>query len=277
MTWPFTPQARGVASPDPHIRPPLREQARDRHHWHPHPVLASVMDRVGQVRGNLQQHAAGGEALRSVARRRPHDRHGLGHPGLPGRADGDLGVLPTTPGPRSARSTGTSTRTATSPGKHREGQGTEDATGPNKGRDRGRRHHAPRDLRHRRTGRRDAAIISLLWDTGLRRSEVARLALDDLDLDRQVVLVRESKNGEWRTAFFTTATAKRLALYLRRRLAKHPEALWTGHCGALGSDGIRLMLARRSRAAGVSVSRRTSSDEDWLPGGSRRVALRLRS
>jgi len=39
------------------------------------------------------------------------------------------------------------------------------------------------------TARRDTAIIRLLIDTGLRRSECVGITLDDLDLDDQVVMV----------------------------------------------------------------------------------------
>lgn len=43
------------------------------------------------------------------------------------------------------------------------------------------------------TGLRDKALIELLYGTGIRRSEVAHLTLEDLDLEARTVLVREGK------------------------------------------------------------------------------------
>ena len=44
-------------------------------------------------------------------------------------------------------------------------------------------------------GRRDAALVSLLLDSGLRASEVCRLAVEDLDLDEGLLVV-QVKGGD---------------------------------------------------------------------------------
>lgn len=44
-------------------------------------------------------------------------------------------------------------------------------------------------------GLRDRALLELLYSTGLRRAEAARLALYDLDPNRRLVFVREGKGG----------------------------------------------------------------------------------
>ncbi|BCS94122.1 Tyrosine recombinase XerA [Metallosphaera sp. J1] len=63
---------------------------------------------------------------------------------------------------------------------------------------------------------RDKVIISLLVDTGLRSSELLSLKRGDVDLDRMVIRVRETKNGEERIVFFTSRTATLLKQYLRK-------------------------------------------------------------
>lgn len=101
--------------------------------------------------------------------------------------------------------------------------------------------------------RRDAAILWMLADTGMRRGELAGLSLADLDLDEDVATVL-GKGRRPRSVPFGPKAAKALDRYLRAR-AKHPhaklDALWLGHKGALGPDGIRQMLERRGAQAGV--------------------------
>jgi integrase/recombinase XerD len=45
-------------------------------------------------------------------------------------------------------------------------------------------------------GLRDRAILEVLYSTGLRRGEVIRLAVDDIDHDRGTVLVRQGKHAK---------------------------------------------------------------------------------
>jgi integrase/recombinase XerD len=42
-------------------------------------------------------------------------------------------------------------------------------------------------------GLRDRALLELLYGTGMRRSEVSRLRIDDVDLDERVILIRQGK------------------------------------------------------------------------------------
>jgi integrase/recombinase XerC len=84
------------------------------------------------------------------------------------------------------------------------------------------------------TDRRDAAILRLFLDTGVRVSEAAGIMLPgDLELDDQVVIVL-GKGRRPRTVPFGRKTA--LARYLRMR-AGHPFAylpnLWLGQAGAV--------------------------------------------
>lgn len=101
--------------------------------------------------------------------------------------------------------------------------------------------------------RRDLAIIRLFIDTGMRRAELAGLKVDDLDWQNQVAIVM-GKGSRPRACPFGAKTAQALDTYLKHR-DRHPHAaarsLWVGSRGALSDDGVRLMLERRGRAAGV--------------------------
>jgi site-specific recombinase XerD len=104
--------------------------------------------------------------------------------------------------------------------------------------------------------RRDLAIIRLLWDTGARLSEVANLKLDDVDLDVDVIHVL-GKGRRPRAIPFSPKTGQAITRYLRSRAtdryARH-ERLWLAEKGKgpLTANGIKLMLRRRGKAAGVN-------------------------
>jgi len=104
------------------------------------------------------------------------------------------------------------------------------------------------------THRRDMAIIRLLIDSGLRRSELANLTIEDLDLDNQIVNVI-GKGNRPRTVPFGRKTARDLDRYLRVRtshyLAKRPE-LWVGRGGPMTPSGIYQVVTERATEAGLS-------------------------
>lgn len=106
--------------------------------------------------------------------------------------------------------------------------------------------------------RRDTAIILMFIDTGLRISELASLKVDDIELTNRRFLVR-GKGNRLRIVGFGNSVGLALARYLRSR-AKHPSAalpeLWLSgrRHRALSVNGIKRMLARRGKQAGVSGS-----------------------
>ena len=67
-------------------------------------------------------------------------------------------------------------------------------------------------------------LILILYCTGLRFGEAVRLQLQDVDLERQLFLVRESK-GKTRLVPFRSDLARELETYLseRRRIARTPD------------------------------------------------------
>src|SRR5439155_2976035 len=102
--------------------------------------------------------------------------------------------------------------------------------------------------------RRDTAILRLFIDTGMRRSELAYLKIQDIDLDHNVALV-VGKGRRPRAVPFGRKTAQALDRYLRLR-AQHrhaeSEGLWLGPQGPLADSAVDLMVRRRARQAGPS-------------------------
>jgi integrase len=70
--------------------------------------------------------------------------------------------------------------------------------------------------------RRDTAIIRLLIDSGMRRSEISGLKVSDVHFDQGVAIVL-GKNRKPRACPFGKKTAQALDRYLRTRSA-HPDA-----------------------------------------------------
>jgi len=99
--------------------------------------------------------------------------------------------------------------------------------------------------------RRDAAIIRLFLDTGMRAGGLVGLVVTDLDFDHDVAVVM-GKGRRARAAPFGARTALRRYLRARARhpLASRPE-LWLGKRGAMTDSGVRQMLERRATDAGV--------------------------
>lgn len=122
--------------------------------------------------------------------------------------------------------------------------------------------------------RRDTAVIRLFVDTGMRRGELAALAVDDVDLRDQLAHV-VGKGRRPRTVPFGARTGQALSRYLRER-AKHPLSslpnLWLGEKGKrpLTDDGVKQMLDRRGNAIGVHVHAhmfRHGFADSWLSSG----------
>ena len=109
--------------------------------------------------------------------------------------------------------------------------------------------------------RRDQAILRLFFDIGVRRSGLAYLRVQDVDLDAYpptVTIVGKGQRGQRHvyTAGIGRKTASAMDRYLRVR-ARHKhaaaEGLWLGRQGALRDGAIALMLLRRGKQAGVTI------------------------
>ena len=93
-----------------------------------------------------------------------------------------------------------------------------------------------RDALTKAKNARDKALIEVLWSTGLRRSEVARLDVGDINLSQGYLIVRTTKAGKPRIA--------PLSPHARRALLRHLAKRTTGSVFGLNSSSIRVRLKR---------------------------------
>ena len=133
---------------------------------------------------------------------------------------------------------------------------------------------------------RDHAIIRLFL-TGIRREELARLGLDSIDLDQNVLTTVGLKGRPARVVPFGEKTAIALTRYLRarsrHRMAGLP-ALWLAERNSkpLDSSGVYQMLKRRVAQTGrpkesvrPHMFRHTFAHEYLSDGGSEGSLMRL--
>ena len=101
--------------------------------------------------------------------------------------------------------------------------------------------------------RRDTAILLILFDTGIRRGELAGLRVADVELRERLAYVT-GKGGHTRAVKFGARTAVALDRYLRLRRGHRlaaSEALWLGQDGPLTPSAFGQMIAKRCAAAGL--------------------------
>jgi integrase/recombinase XerD len=83
---------------------------------------------------------------------------------------------------------------------------------------------------------RDVALIEVLWSTGLRRSEIERLQVADVNLADNFLLVRTSKTGKPRVV--------PLSPQARHALRRYLKGQESGSVFQMTSNAIRLCLQR---------------------------------
>jgi len=119
---------------------------------------------------------------------------------------------------------------------------------------------ADEDARHGKLRLRDAALLELVYATGLRVSEACGLDTTDIDRGRYgvpLVLVRHGKGGKSREVPLGGAATRALDAYLavRRELAPRSTALFVNAAGArLTPRSVQRMVRRWSIAGGVAAS-----------------------
>lgn len=130
--------------------------------------------------------------------------------------------------------------------------------------------------------RRDTAILLFMYDTGVRRGEVAGLELDHVDLREREAYVT-GKGARSRVVKFGMKTAVALDRYLRlRRGHRHAgkPAFWLGQDGPLTASAFGQMVAKRAIAAGLGrihphQLRHTFADQHLAAGGTEGDLMRL--
>lgn len=128
--------------------------------------------------------------------------------------------------------------------------------------------------------RRDTAIIRLLLDTGMRAGELIGLGLEDIDREQSVAFVM-GKGSRGRACPYGARTADALRRYVRER-NRHPAAartdrLWLGKKGPMTDSGVRQMLERRCKDAGLDPIHphqfRHTFAHAWLAAGGQETDL----
>lgn len=102
-------------------------------------------------------------------------------------------------------------------------------------------------------GSRDKAIFLLLLDTGLRAQEALSLDLADVDTQTGQLIVRKGKGGKGRPAFVGKETRRALRAYLKLRPSGGNALFVTRDGERLEYDGLRAVVNRRSKQAGVKA------------------------
>ncbi len=123
-------------------------------------------------------------------------------------------------------------------------------------------------------GRRDRAILTMLGSTGARRTELASLRLEDVDLDAGSIAIVKGEGGRSRRSWLDPTAIKACASWLAARQAHSEPRLWLGTTGKpMTPDALKQMVARRAEAAGVGrvtphMFRRRLASRWLLEGGS---------
>ena len=96
-------------------------------------------------------------------------------------------------------------------------------------------------------GLRDSVIVRLLWDTGMRVSELCDVNLSQIDKNKTSIVIRTKKNQKYRIVVWSIETHKLLLKYMRERLkmvkGKEAGAMFIGF---LRGRGWTIRLTTRS-------------------------------
>lgn len=126
-------------------------------------------------------------------------------------------------------------------------------------------------------GRRDAAMVALMYQGGLRRSELVSLDLADYDATTGTVSVFKGKGRKARLVYVDGGAAQALAAWIAQR-GDAPGALFVDLRGnapnldkRLRPNAVRLIVERRARDAGLDHASphdfRRSALSDMLDAG----------
>lgn len=108
-------------------------------------------------------------------------------------------------------------------------------------------------------GIRDRAILETLYSSGIRRIEVVRLALGDLNIERRVLMIRQGKGKKDRVAPIGERALQWVTKYLadvRPEMLLDPreQALFLSGYGdsAMSADYLSRLVSQYVRAAGIA-------------------------
>lgn len=99
-------------------------------------------------------------------------------------------------------------------------------------------------------GLRDAAIIMLLYSTGIRVSELIALHRDDIDHEQGLILIRRGKGGKFRVLPLGAKTDKAIDRYLSQRTDPLPNLFLTDEGTPLTYWTVKELMRRKERHLG---------------------------
>lgn len=94
----------------------------------------------------------------------------------------------------------------------------------------------------------DKLILKLLFDTGLRAKEILSIKVSDIDFERGSITVRNTKNQETRTVFFTEGTKSLLIKYIKSKGLKSDDKLFN-----LTYNALYKRLKRIGKKIGIDL------------------------
>ncbi|MFP3064067.1 MAG: tyrosine-type recombinase/integrase [Sulfolobus sp.] len=94
----------------------------------------------------------------------------------------------------------------------------------------------------------DKLILKLLFDTGLRAKELLSIKVSDIDFERGSITVRNTKNQETRTVFFTEGTKSLLIKYIESKGLKSDDKLFN-----LTYNALYKRLKRIGKKIGIDL------------------------
>uniref|UniRef100_A0A7C6EDY2 Integrase n=1 Tax=candidate division WOR-3 bacterium TaxID=2052148 RepID=A0A7C6EDY2_UNCW3 len=112
-------------------------------------------------------------------------------------------------------------------------------------------------------GKRDYALLLILYDTAIRIRECLSLTWNDIHLDDGAIQIKKGKNNKPRIVFFSTETRRALRSYAKSRHDDVPYVWVTAEGQPLTYWGVISLLKRRAKEAGLS---QTPSPHDFRRG-----------
>jgi integrase/recombinase XerD len=104
-------------------------------------------------------------------------------------------------------------------------------------------------------GIRNKLIVALLFDTGMRASELTNLDLSDIDLEQYAILIRHGKGDKPRTVYFGLEVAKLMRRYLAKRgNQRHDKLIVTSQGDPTDRYWLNRMMSRLGKKAGVKAN-----------------------
>ncbi len=109
------------------------------------------------------------------------------------------------------------------------------------------------------SGVRDAAIVAVMYVTGMRRSELVRLSVDDFDPSSGRIIIRQAKRNKDRSAYIQGKALAWMSGYLKARGTGPGRIFLTVSkyrnltSQPLSAQGLYLLLERRGKQAGIDA------------------------